>query len=105
MDRLCMTMNPGIESDVVRILDENVYRAEPPRSWFPHPTMDGLTLALLYMGDGAARKTNQVVKESRLPIRLVFRAPLTLKDLLTSTRVYESKCLERDYCYCTGKDM
>ncbi|EYC07586.1 hypothetical protein Y032_0069g300 [Ancylostoma ceylanicum] len=48
---------------------------------------------------------SQAVKESRLHIRLVFCPPSTLKDLLMSSRVYGSKCLEVDCRYCTEEKI
>ncbi|EYC07526.1 hypothetical protein Y032_0070g479 [Ancylostoma ceylanicum] len=48
-----------------------------------------------------ARAVNQVVKRSGLPVRLVFCPPQTLKKILTSTRIYESKCPQSDCQYCT----
>ncbi|EYC07821.1 hypothetical protein Y032_0068g147 [Ancylostoma ceylanicum] len=104
-DRLCTTLNSAVENYVVRILKEGRYCAVLPRCWLPHSTMDGLTLALPYKGERPARRMNLVAKESRLPIRLVFRPPPTLKDLLTSSRIYEGKCLEVDCRYCTEEKI
>ncbi|XGW22535.1 hypothetical protein V3C99_005061 [Haemonchus contortus] len=52
-----------------------------------------------------AREVNRVVKNSQLPIRLVFRPPPTLKDLLTSSRIYEKRCHEQSCRYCTSEKI
>ena len=62
---------------------------------------DGISLVLPYVGETVARKTNSFVKKLGLPIRLVFRPPATLRDMLTSTRIYESKCKNSRCRYCT----
>ncbi|EYC06050.1 hypothetical protein Y032_0078g1165 [Ancylostoma ceylanicum] len=99
-EKLCSTTNLTVENHVKRILEENGYRPEPPKTWFPHTSMDGLPFVLPYVGNSPARRVNQAVKESRLPIRLIFRPPPTLRTLLTSTRVYERRCFEADCRYC-----
>ncbi|EYC13387.1 hypothetical protein Y032_0044g961 [Ancylostoma ceylanicum] len=104
-EKLCTTTNSAVEGHVSRILEENGYHPEFPRTWLPHSNMDGLPLVLPYVGDASARRVNQAVKNSRLPVRLIFLPPPTLKDLLTSTRIYESKCLEANCRYCTEKKI
>ncbi|EYC14469.1 hypothetical protein Y032_0040g225 [Ancylostoma ceylanicum] len=104
-ERLYTTTNSGVESHVNRIIEENGYRPEFPRTWPQHSTMDGLPLVLPYVGDGSARKVNQAVENSRLPVRLIFLPPPMLKDLLTSTLIYESKCLEANCRYCTEEKI
>ncbi|EYC31235.1 hypothetical protein Y032_0004g2038 [Ancylostoma ceylanicum] len=64
-----------------------------------------MALVLPYVGDGPARKLSEAVKDSRLPIRLVFRPPPTLRDLLTSTRIYENRCPVVGCRYCSGEKI
>ncbi|EYC19331.1 hypothetical protein Y032_0024g1025 [Ancylostoma ceylanicum] len=98
--KLCTTTDVTVETTITRILDENGYNMIPAAAWFPYSAADGLPLVLPYVGDRPARAVNQVVKQSGLPIRLVFRPPPTLKQLLTSTSLYEDKCPEASCQYC-----
>ena len=41
-----------------------------------------------------------IVRKSGLPVRLVFQPPPTLKQKLTSSRVYEAECDLRQCHYC-----
>ncbi|EYC13496.1 hypothetical protein Y032_0043g749 [Ancylostoma ceylanicum] len=94
-DKLCTSMDSTVEMTIARILNENGYSgnsATIATTWLPHSTPDGIPLISPYVGDRPARAINKVVKQSRLPIRLVFRPPPTLKHFLTSTRIYEEKC-------------
>ncbi|EYB85791.1 hypothetical protein Y032_0290g1522 [Ancylostoma ceylanicum] len=104
-DKLCRTTDVMVEDSVACILEQNGYRADPPKTWLPYSTKDGVALVLPYVGDGPARKLSHVVKDSGLPIRLVFRVPPTLKDLLTSTRIYEDRCPGADCRYCSGEKI
>lgn len=98
--RLCNKRDPEVDRTVARILEDNGYSCEPSTSWRPYYATDGISLVLPYVGEDAARKVNSFVKKSELPIRLVFRPPTTLRDMLTSTRIYESKCSESNCRYC-----
>ncbi|EYB94116.1 hypothetical protein Y032_0175g496 [Ancylostoma ceylanicum] len=62
-------------------------------------TIDGLPIVPPYVEDASARRVNQAVKNSRLLVRLIFVPPPTIKDLLTSARIYENKCLEANCLY------
>ncbi|EYC16654.1 hypothetical protein Y032_0033g2766 [Ancylostoma ceylanicum] len=104
-NKLCTTADVTVENSVARILEENGYRSDPPKTWRPHSTKDGMALVLPYVGDGPARKLSEAVKDSRLPIRLVFRPPPTLRDLLTSTRIYENRCPVVGCRYCSGEKI
>ncbi|EYC22565.1 hypothetical protein Y032_0017g3428 [Ancylostoma ceylanicum] len=100
-----MSADQEVERTIARILDENGYNMNPATTWFPYSTTDGIPLILPYVGDGPARAVNQVVRHSGLPIRLVFRPPSTLKEILTSTRIYENKCPQPDCQYCTEEPI
>ncbi|EYC35414.1 hypothetical protein Y032_1061g3515 [Ancylostoma ceylanicum] len=104
-NKLCMGTDQNVERTIARILDENGYNTGPTTTWFPYSTSDGIPMILPYVGERPARAVNQVVKRSGLPIRLVFRPPPTLKKILTSTRIYESKCPQPDCQYCTEEQI
>ncbi|XGW22536.1 hypothetical protein V3C99_005061, partial [Haemonchus contortus] len=94
-------VNAKIES----ILESNGYFEGNTRTWVPHRTADGVSLIVPFVNDKMAREVNRVVKNSQLPIRLVFRPPPTLKDLLTSSRIYEKRCHEQSCRYCTSEKI
>ncbi|EYC15426.1 hypothetical protein Y032_0037g3514 [Ancylostoma ceylanicum] len=102
--KLCTATDVGVEKTISRILEENGYDNNPTTTatWFPDTTSDGIPLILPYVGDRPARALNELVKETRLPIRLLFRPPLNLKHLLTSTQVCKAKCPEPGCPYCIG---
>ncbi|XGW28958.1 hypothetical protein V3C99_008620 [Haemonchus contortus] len=91
-----------IEAEVDEVLRQNGYRRGAFRSWRPHRTPCGTPLVLPFITDSFARDVNRVVKRSRLPISLIFRPPPNLRQLLTSSRLYESRC-ERTNCNICGE--
>ncbi|EYC44341.1 hypothetical protein Y032_0464g1927 [Ancylostoma ceylanicum] len=106
-DKMCRAIDSTVEMTIARIFEENGYSGDPATiaTWLPHSTPDGIPLILPYVGDRPARAVNKVVKQSGLPIRLVFHPPPTLKHLLTSTRIYEEKCPQADCQYCNEEKI
>nr|CDJ91664.1 hypothetical protein HCOI_01325800 [Haemonchus contortus] len=93
--------NPVVDAKVESILDSNGYLEGNTRTWVPYRTANGVSLILPSVNDKIAREVNYVVKNSQLPILLVFLPPPTLKDLLTS-RNYGKRCRERSCRYYTS---
>ena len=62
-------------------------------------------MVLPYVNEQSARDVNRVIKSSGLPIKLIFRPPPNLKNLLTASRMYEDKCGRKKCTYCTGKKI
>ncbi|VDO92412.1 unnamed protein product [Haemonchus placei] len=85
-----------VDAKIESILESNGYFEGNTRTWVPHRTADGVSLTVPFVNDKMAREVNRVVKNSQLPIRLVFRPPPTLKDLLTSPQ--QTLCSIRGYC-------
>uniref|UniRef100_A0A0N4W7N2 Doublecortin domain-containing protein n=1 Tax=Haemonchus placei TaxID=6290 RepID=A0A0N4W7N2_HAEPC len=81
-----------MDRKIARILEENGYTTDQPRTWRPFFAARGTPLVLPYVNERVAKKVNDVVKSSGLPVRLIFRPPANLKSLLTSSRIYEEKC-------------
>uniref|UniRef100_A0A7I4XUG3 Reverse transcriptase domain-containing protein n=1 Tax=Haemonchus contortus TaxID=6289 RepID=A0A7I4XUG3_HAECO len=93
------------DAKVESILNSNGYFESNPKTWVPYRTADGVSLILPFVNDRMAREVNHIVKNSELPIRLVFRPPPTLKDFLTSSRIYEKRCREQSCRYCTSEKI
>ncbi|EYC00615.1 hypothetical protein Y032_0114g440 [Ancylostoma ceylanicum] len=70
-------------------------------TWRPYSAPDGVALVLPYLTEHLAKRVNAIVKRSRLPVRLIFRPTLTLKEILTSSRLYEDVCNKEGCRYCT----
>ncbi|EYC07234.1 hypothetical protein Y032_0071g539 [Ancylostoma ceylanicum] len=70
-------------------------------TWRPYSASDGLALVLQYLNEHLAKRVYAIVKRSRLPVRLIFRPPPTLKEILTSSRFHEDVCDEEGCRYCT----
>ncbi|EYC45630.1 hypothetical protein Y032_0421g1170 [Ancylostoma ceylanicum] len=90
---------------IKRILFENGYISGNMATWRPYSAPDGITLVLPYLNERLAQQVNAIVKRSQLPVRLVFKPPPTLKEILTSSRVYENRCDEEECRYCTDKKI
>ncbi|EYC11329.1 hypothetical protein Y032_0051g2148 [Ancylostoma ceylanicum] len=95
------------ESDkmIRRILSENGYKDGSMNTWRPHSAPDGIALVLPYVNEHISKQVNIVVKRSGLPVRLIFRPPPTLREILTSSRIYESRCDIEDCQYCTDRKI
>nr|CDJ87601.1 hypothetical protein HCOI_00982600 [Haemonchus contortus] len=94
-----------VDAKVESILNSNGYFEGNTKTWVPYRTADGVSLILPFVNDKMAREVNHIVKNSELPIRLVFRPPPTLKDFLTSSRIYEKRCREQSCRYCTSEKI
>ncbi|EYB97657.1 hypothetical protein Y032_0139g2146 [Ancylostoma ceylanicum] len=90
---------------IKHILFENGYISGNMATWRPYSAPDGITLVLPYLNERLAHQVNAIVKRSQLPVRLVFKPPPTLKEILTSSRVYEDRCDEEECRYCTDKKI
>ncbi|EYC11231.1 hypothetical protein Y032_0051g2089 [Ancylostoma ceylanicum] len=88
-----------------RILSENGYNNGNINTWRPHSAPDGIALVLPYVNEHISKQVNIVVKRSGLPVRLIFRPPPTLRGILTSSRIYESRCDVEDCQYCTDRKI
>ncbi|EYC09420.1 hypothetical protein Y032_0060g3105 [Ancylostoma ceylanicum] len=90
---------------IERILFENGYISGNMATWRPYSAPDGIALVLPYLNERLAQQVNTIVKRSQLPVRLIFKPPPTLKELLTSSRVYENRCDEEECRYCTDQKI
>ena len=99
---LTSTNHEEMEIEVDNILRRNGYRKQQLRCWRPCRSPCGTPLVLPFINDSFAIDVNHVVKRSGLPISLIFRPPLTLRRILTSSRPYESRC-ERANCQICGE--
>ncbi|EYC29326.1 hypothetical protein Y032_0006g2917 [Ancylostoma ceylanicum] len=90
------------ESDetIQRILSENGYKNGSMNTWRPHSAPDGIALVLPYLNEHISKQVNIIVKRCGLPVRLIFRPPPTLREILTSSRIYESGCDAEDCQFC-----
>ncbi|EYB94347.1 hypothetical protein Y032_0172g339 [Ancylostoma ceylanicum] len=88
-----------------RLLSENGYKDGNMNTWRPHSAPDGIALVLPYVNEHISKQVNIVVKRSGLPVRLIFRPPPTLREILTSSRIYESRCDIEDCQYCTDRKI
>ncbi|EYC05205.1 hypothetical protein Y032_0083g1649 [Ancylostoma ceylanicum] len=86
---------------VKRIYFENGYISGNTTTWRPYSAPDGITLVLPYLNERLAQQTNAIVKKSQLPVRLIFEPLPTLKQIISSSRVYENRCDEEECRYCT----
>ncbi|EYB99268.1 hypothetical protein Y032_0123g1109 [Ancylostoma ceylanicum] len=94
--------NDGESDKAIRkILSENGYKNGSMNTWRPHSAPDGIALVLPYVNEHISKQVNIVVKRCGLPVRLVFRPPPNLRDILTSSRIYESRCDAEDCLYCS----
>ncbi|EYB86597.1 hypothetical protein Y032_0276g1091 [Ancylostoma ceylanicum] len=55
-------------------------------------TSDGLALVLPYVNESLPRQINTIVRKCGPTVRLVLQPPPTLKQLLTSSRIYVAEC-------------
>ncbi|EYC39221.1 hypothetical protein Y032_0668g1347 [Ancylostoma ceylanicum] len=99
------TSNSEIDESIQRILFENGYNSGETTTWRPYAAADGIALVLPYLNDHHAKRVNAIVKRSQLPVRLIFQPPPTLKEMLTSPRLYENGCDEKGCRYCTDKKI
>ncbi|EYC18887.1 hypothetical protein Y032_0026g1428 [Ancylostoma ceylanicum] len=83
------------------ILRENGYRYEPSYCWKPHHSLHGAVMVMPYVDERLANRINCAVRNSKIPARLIFRPPRSLKELLTSSRQYESVCVREHCSICT----
>ncbi|VDO64367.1 unnamed protein product [Haemonchus placei] len=97
--------NSVVDAKIESILESNGYFEGNTRTWVSHRRADGVSLIVPFVNDKMAREGNCVVKNSQLPIRLVFRPPPTLMDLLTSSRIYEKRCREQSCRHCTSEKI
>ncbi|EYC30718.1 hypothetical protein Y032_0004g1730 [Ancylostoma ceylanicum] len=104
-EKTCSRVSPEVEENIRQILEENGYTTSKPSSWRPPFVTGGIPLVLPYVNEHIARDVNRVVRASMLPIRLIFRPPPNLKNLLTSSRMYEDKCGGKNCTYCTEKKI
>ncbi|EYC45561.1 hypothetical protein Y032_0423g1199 [Ancylostoma ceylanicum] len=94
--------NDGESDKAIRkILSENGYENGSMNTWRPYSAPDGIALVLPYVNEHISKQVNIVVKRCGLPVRLVFRPPPNLRDILTSSRIYESRCDAEDCLYCS----
>ncbi|EYC24156.1 hypothetical protein Y032_0014g2356 [Ancylostoma ceylanicum] len=70
-------------------------------TWRPFSTPDGIALVLPYLNEYTSKQVNIVVKRCGLPVRLIFRPPATLREILTSSRMYENGCDAEECHYCS----
>ncbi|EYC04452.1 hypothetical protein Y032_0087g2015 [Ancylostoma ceylanicum] len=73
------------DGTIQRILFGNGYSSGKMTTWRPYSAPDGLALA---------KRVHAIVKKSQLPVRLIFRPPPTLEEILTPLRLYEDGCDE-----------
>ncbi|EYC13444.1 hypothetical protein Y032_0044g997 [Ancylostoma ceylanicum] len=93
------------DETIQRILYNNGYSSGEMTTWRPYSSPDGLALVLPYLNEHLAKRVNAIVKRSRLPVRLIFQPPPTLKEILTSSRLYEDGCDEEGCRYCTNQNI
>ncbi|EYC21534.1 hypothetical protein Y032_0988g3301 [Ancylostoma ceylanicum] len=93
------------EEAIQRILSENGYNNGSTNTWRPFSAPDGIALVLPYLNECTSKQVNIVVKRSGLPVRLIFRPPPTLREILTSSRIYESGCDAEDCHYCSDQKI
>ncbi|EYC20386.1 hypothetical protein Y032_0022g598 [Ancylostoma ceylanicum] len=93
------------DETIKRILFDNGYNSGEVTTWRPYSTPDGIALVLPYLNEHYARRVDSIVKRSRLPVRLIFKSPPTLKEILTSSRLYENGCDEEGCRYCTDQKI
>ncbi|EYC12226.1 hypothetical protein Y032_0048g1675 [Ancylostoma ceylanicum] len=93
------------DETIQRILSDNGYSSGGMTTWRPCSAPDGLALVLPYLNEHLAKRVNAIVKRSRLPVRLIFQPPPTLKEILTSSRLYENGCDEEGCRYCTDQNI
>ncbi|EYB98595.1 hypothetical protein Y032_0130g1556 [Ancylostoma ceylanicum] len=91
-DKIGGVASSSNDNEMERILEQNGYSKDVSRTWYPFSPPDGIPMVLPFVNDCTAREVNRIVRRSSLPIRLVFKPPPDLKDLLTSSRQYEEKC-------------
>ncbi|EYC35523.1 hypothetical protein Y032_1035g3455 [Ancylostoma ceylanicum] len=96
-DRICGVAHDSCDEDMEKMLEENGYNKNVVATWHPFSPPDGISMVLPFIDDRTSREVNKIVKRSSLPIRLIFKPPPNLKDLLTSSRQYEEKCETADY--------
>ncbi|EYC26545.1 hypothetical protein Y032_0010g1212 [Ancylostoma ceylanicum] len=94
------TEGSGSDGKIQSILFENGYTTRTTGSWRPYAAPDGIPLILPFLNDSFSKRINMIVRKSGLPVRLVFQPPPTLKQKLTSSRVYEAECDLRQCHYC-----
>ncbi|EYB82562.1 hypothetical protein Y032_0357g3392 [Ancylostoma ceylanicum] len=89
------------EGTIQQILSENGYKNGSMNTWRPFSTPDGIALVLPYLNEYTSKQVNIVVKRCGLPVRLIFRPPATLREILTSSRMYENGCDAEECHYCS----
>ncbi|EYC13713.1 hypothetical protein Y032_0043g880 [Ancylostoma ceylanicum] len=104
-DKIGGVASSSNDDELERILEENGYSKDVIRTWYPFSPPDGIPMVLPFVNDRTAREVNRIVRRSSLPIRLVFKPPPDLKDLLTSSRQYEEKCETAQCRYCVDKKI
>ncbi|EYC10257.1 hypothetical protein Y032_0056g2642 [Ancylostoma ceylanicum] len=97
--------NSDVDETIQSILFDNGYNSGEITTWRPHSAPDGIALVLPYLNEHLAKRVNTIVKRSRLPVRLIFKPPPTLKEILTSSRLYENGCDEEGCRYCTDQKI
>ncbi|EYB96537.1 hypothetical protein Y032_0149g2693 [Ancylostoma ceylanicum] len=98
--RRISTESSECDEKIKNILFENGYTTRTTGSWRPYAAPDGIALVLPFLNDSYSKQVNTIVRKSGLPVRVVFRPPPTLKDILTSSRVYEAGCDQKCCRYC-----
>ncbi|EYC40117.1 hypothetical protein Y032_0628g833 [Ancylostoma ceylanicum] len=93
------------DETIQRILFDNGYSSGKMTTWRPYSAPDWLALVLPYVNEQLAKRVNTIVKKSQLPVRLIFRPPPTLKEILTSSRLYEDGCVEEGCRYCIDQKI
>ncbi|EYC22806.1 hypothetical protein Y032_0016g2961 [Ancylostoma ceylanicum] len=90
------------ESDetIQRILSESGYKNGSMNTWRPHSAPDGIALVLPYLNEHISKQVKIIVKRFGLTVRLIFRPPPTLREILTSSRIYESGCDAENCQFC-----
>ncbi|EYB93810.1 hypothetical protein Y032_0178g645 [Ancylostoma ceylanicum] len=89
--RTCSEESEEVEDSIKRILRDNGYTTSEARSWRPYSVAGGIPLVLPFVNEQCARDVNRIVRSSGLPVKLIFRPPPNLKNLLASSRIYEEK--------------
>ncbi|KAL6726824.1 hypothetical protein Aduo_008755 [Ancylostoma duodenale] len=98
-NRIC-TSNSGSGGRIQDILFENGYTTGTASSWRPYSVPDGIALVLPYLNESSSKKINTIVRKCGPPVRFVLQPPPTLKEMLTSSRIYEAGCDQRSCQYC-----
>ncbi|EYC43594.1 hypothetical protein Y032_0488g2356 [Ancylostoma ceylanicum] len=104
-DKIAGVASSSNDSEMERILEENGYSKDVSRTYYPFSPPDGIPLVHPFVSHRTAREVNRIVRRSSLPIRLIFKPPPDLKDLLTSSRLYGEKCETSHWRYCVDKKI